>query len=391
MIINVQNNIKLSSFYIVFGGSTMQEHSGNFGASHICEHLVCKSFKHLYDDFQRYGISWNAYTSSSEVVFFMTGLRDFVDGYKYPFLDAILNYNPTEEDLENEKKIVLEEYKDAFNQQSYSHYLNLHRKVFGSYNPLGLRSDIENFTIEDCREYLNLFYKKPTKIINVGKGHHSDFKRDIDFRENINYKPIYYKETPKENFFLIKEDDDLYKIPKGKIPLELINDFNSKSSIINLSPVITEDFTYVNFVCSMLSSGLNSPLYQEVREKLGLVYYIQCDNDKINDASSVITISTETSNENVQIVQDTIANVLKNKEQFLTQERFDIVKDNILVKLQKNDILRHENVSKYLNPQSWNIENIINTITLDDVYRIVDKYFQWDNFYKSVWSEEFSE
>lgn len=390
MIINIQNDIKLSSFYVVFDGSTMNEKPGWYGISHLMEHLICKSFKHLFDDFQRYGISWNAYTSSSDVVFYMTGLQDYINAYKYTFLDFIINYEPTEEELENEKKIVLEEYKDNFNYQSYSHYYNLHRKLFGYYNPIGLRSDIENFTIEDCREYQNLYYRKPTKIVNVGKGLRSNFKlTGLELTEEKVYLPFSYKSFNNNDFYKIKDESDILNIPNDKIPLELINEFKSKSTILNLSPIITENFTSVNFVCSMLSSGLNSPLYQEVREKLGLVYYIQCDIDKLNNFSALINITTETSNENVEIVQDTIGNVLRNKETFLTQERFDVVKDNILVKLQKNNILRHENVAKFINPESWNIENIIHKITLDDVYQIMDKYFDWNKFYKSVWRDEF--
>lgn len=386
-IINIKNDIELSSFYIVFDGSSMNEKPGWYGLSHLMEHLVCKSFKHLWEDFQRYGISWNAYTSSTEIVFYMIGLKEHIEKYRYEFLDSIIKYEPTEEELLNEKKIVLEEYKDAFNQQSYSHYLNLHRKLFDFYHAIGLRNDIENFTIDDCKEYSKLYLKKPTKIVNVGCGD-SEFDCNFEFKQESYYEPLSYKNFDNSLFHKILSEDNTH-VPEGKIAIEHSTDFNTKSSIYNISPIITENFTKINFVCNMLGSGLNSPLYQEVREKLGLVYYISIDNDKLNDNSSVITITTETSNENVKIVQDTIKKVLENKEEFLTQERFDVIKDNILVKLKKNDIMRHENVSKYISPENWNIENIIHTITLNEVYQIMDKYFNWENFYKSVWCEEF--
>jgi predicted Zn-dependent peptidase len=48
---------------------------------------------------------------------------------------------------------------------------------------------------------------------------------------------------------------------------ELNNEFKDKTSIVILSKIINEDFAYVNFINSMLSLGLKSPLYQEVREK----------------------------------------------------------------------------------------------------------------------------
>lgn len=383
MIKNIKNEIELSSFYVIFDGSTMNEKPGWFGISHLMEHLICKSFEHLQNDFQRYGINWNAYTSNTEVVFWINGLDEYVNKYKYEFLNCIINYEPTEEELENEKKIVLEEYKDSFNDQISCHFLNLNRKILGYFHPIGLRSDIQNYTIENCKEYLNLFIKKPSIIINVSKN--NIFNVDVDFSKKIEYKPLELKKLPT---FKIKNENDL-NVPNGTIPLELINDFKNKESIINVSNIATSDFALINFTCSVLGSGLNSPLYQEIREKSGLAYYVQCINQKLNYKSSCVTILTETSNDKVDLVQDKIKLVLQNKEKFITKERFNIVKDNFNVKLKKSNILRYNNVYKYFEPEEWNLENIIDGITLNDVYDIIDKYFNWKNFYKSIYNQEF--
>lgn len=386
MIKNINNEIELSSFYIIFGGSTMTEKINYRGISHTLEHLICKSFDHLQDDFQRYGVVYNAYTSNTEVVFYMTGLDEYINKYKYEFLELILSYDPTEEELENEKKIILEEYKDSFNDQINNHFLNLNRKLFEYYHPIGFRRDIENLTIEDCKEYLSLFYKKPTMIINVSKN--NDFNFNVDFRESKIFQP--FKILENNQFFKIKNiSDSKYVVPEGVIPLELMNEYKNKESIINVSNVATSDFPLISFTCSMLGSGLNSPLYQEVREKSGLAYYVQCVNQKLNNNSSIVTILTETSTENVDYLQDEIGKVLNNKERYLTQDRFEIIKDNFLVKLKKNNILRHSNINRYMETSAWNMENYIDKITLDDVYNIMDKHFKWDGFYKSIYNNEF--
>lgn len=381
--LNIKNNIDLSTFLIVFDGSTMNEKPGWYGLSHLMEHLICKSFEHLQDKFQRYGINWNAYTDNNEIVFYMTGLDEWINKYKYEFLNCILSYKPTKQELENEKKIVLEEYKDAFNEQIYNHWLNLDRKMYGYYGPIGLRSDIENFTISDCIQFLELTYKKPTKIINVSKN--NNFNENIELKSAINYEPF---KIVNNDYFYIKNHNDI--IPNNKVPLELINNFKNKESIINVSNIITEDFPYIEFTCSMLGKGLNSPLYQEIREINGLAYYITCSNVKLNNNSSTISIYTETSSKNVKKVQEKISYILNNKEKYLNQKRFDIIKDNFLVKIKKDDILVHDKLTKYIQSEKWNMENIINNITLDKVYNIMDKYFKWDNFYKSIYNKEFN-
>lgn len=384
MIVNAKSETGLSGFYIIFDGSTMNEKPGWFGISHLLEHLVCKSFEHLQDIYQQKNIKWNAYTSNTEIVFFMKGLDRHINQYKKEFLDLILSYEPTQEQLDNEKKIVLEEYKMSFNSQGSAHYMNLQRKMFNYYNAIGLRSDIEKFTLQDCKEYINLYYKKPTKIINISKN--NDFNENIIFRDKIDYEP--FKININSNLYIIESDDNT-NVPENMIPLEIINDFKNKVSIINTSPIITKDFNYVSFTCEMLGSGLNSPLYKEVREKLGLVYSISCFADKLNNKSCMIGIMTDTSVKNIEIIQDKIKYVLENKEKFLTQERFDIIKDSYLTKIEESEILNYSNINKYLDEPEWRIETIINDITLKDVHDIVDKYLNWDNIYKSVDKTEF--
>lgn len=384
MIVNAKSETGLSGFYVIFDGSTMNEKPGWYGISHLMEHLVCKSFDHLQDMYQQKNIKWNAYTSNTEVVFFMKGLDRHINEYKKEFLELLLSYEPTQEQLDNEKKIVLEEYKMSFNSQMSAHYMNLQRKMFGYYNAIGLRSDIENFTLQDCKEYLDLYYKNPTRIINISK--FNDFVSDVEFRKKVEVKP--FEINFNSNLFKITSDDET-EVPEGLIPLEIITEYKNKVSIINTSPVLTEDFASASFLCEMLGSGLNSPLYKEVREKLGLVYSISCGVDKLNGKSCTIGIMTDTSAKKVDIVQKQIKNVLENKEIYLTQERFDIIKDSYITKLEESEILNYSNVGKYMDEPEWRIESVIYTITLQDVYDIVDKYLKWDDIYKSVDKTEF--
>lgn len=384
MIVNAKSETGLSGFYVIFNGSTMNEKPGWYGLSHLMEHLVCKSFDHLMNIYQQKNIKWNAYTSNTDVVFYMKGLDRHINEYKKEFLDLILSYEPTQEQLDNEKKIVLEEYKMSFNSQGSAHYMNLQRKMFGYYNAIGLRSDIENFTLQDCKDYLNLCYKNPTRIINISK--YNDFESDVVFRDKVEMPPFEIKFNT--NLFKITSDNET-TVPEGMIPLEIITDYKNKVSIINTSPIITEDFASASFLCEMLGAGLNSPLYKEVREKLGLVYSISCFVDKLNTSSCVIGIMTDTSEKNIDTVQNQIKNILENKEEFLTQERFDIVKDEYITRLEESDILNYGSVGKYTDEQEWRIESIIYTIKLQDVYDIVDKYLKWDDIYKSVDKTEF--
>ena len=367
MIINLKSQTELSSFYVVYEGSTNLEKPGWYGISHLMEHLMCKNFDHLQEDFDRDGIDWNAYTSSNEIVFYIQGLEEKVDKWKHEFIKLLGQFNVTKEQFENERNIVLEEYMDCFNNQTESHSLNLSRKLFNDFDPIGLKEDLEKLKFMDCLNYFELQYSKPTKIINVSKA--KDYKNNtIDFAKRDIIKPITFG-----NF---------------DTPLELNNEFKDKTSIVLLSPVIDEDFAYVNFINAMLSLGLMSPLYQEIREKKGLVYYIHCYQSRINN-QGISTISTLTSNKNFKAVIDSVKEVLSKPDKYLTKERLNLVKDFYKVRMQKDEILRYKNVNQWIQPEGWSVYEILDEVNLKKIKQVYKKYFNFDNFYISNDKKEF--
>jgi len=367
MIINLKSETELSGFYVVYEGSTNLEKKGWFGISHLMGHLMCKNFDHLQEDFDKDGIDWNAYTSSNEIVFYLTGLDEKVNKWKGEFMDLLGEFNVTKEQFENERNIVLEEYMDCFNDQTQTHMLNLSRKLFGDYDPIGLKEDLEKLKYMDCLNFFELQYAKPTKIINVSKN--KPYKNNkIDFAKRDIKKTI--------------------EFGNNDVALELSNEFKDKTSIAILSPIIEEDFAYVHFINAMLSLGLKSPLYQEIREKKGLVYYVHCYQSRINN-QGINTISTQTSNKNYNGVVDAVKEVITNPDKYLTKERFDLVKDYYKVRMAKDEILRYKNVNQYINPEGWSVYEILDKVNMKKIKEVYKKYYNFDNFYVSNDKKEF--
>ena len=366
-VINVKSQTQLSGFYIVFKNSTLGENKGTFGVSHLGEHLLFKNIEDMLDIFDIDGIGNNAYTSDTEIVVLFTGLEEYLSKHKKTILDKILTFNITKEQFENERKIVIEEYKMYFNKQAENHQLNLYRKKFGNFGAIGLLEDLENITYDEFKEFYDRQFSKPHMIINVSKD--SEFETDIEFSTETFDKVIHYGDYD--------------------VALEPYNNKNGKISIINMSEVITEDFAIVNFITDLIGSGLKSPIYDEIREKRGLVYYINSYLDRISDQSGVVIISSETADNNVEEFQKTLKYVLDNPKKFITQERFDIVKQSTEIKLKKQDINRYNSVDKYISPKEWQVESILGDITLEKVMKIYDKYFNFDKWIKSTDDKEF--
>lgn len=373
MIINLNSQTELSGFYVVYEGSVNIEEKGVLGISHLMEHLLTKSFEHLHDIFETYSIGWNAYTSQNNIVFYFTGLDEYLTKYKKDIIESLTKFSITKEQFENEKKIVIEEYKDSFNDQLGSHYLNLDRKLFDNYNPIGKLQDLIDMKYMDILNFFEKQFFNVSKIINVSKN--SEFNLNtIDFLDNDINKIYEYL------------DDNEFTFEKG-------NTFADKSSIICLSPFIDtndmDDYLYIQFVNAMLSSGLNSPIFKEVREERQLVYSISMHMRRMNK-QALNCIATLTSNDNVKEVIDTLKMIFKNRDKYLTKERFDIVKESVKISLEKMDINRHSNVNEYINPEGFSItKEFMDTLDYNKCLEIFDKYYVFDDFYISVDKDEF--
>jgi predicted Zn-dependent peptidase len=367
MIINLKSQNDLSSFYIIWEGSTNLEKKGIFGIAHLCEHLQTKMIDHLQEDFDRDGIEWNLWTSSNEICMYIQGLEEKVNKWKYIIIDLIFDFKITKEQFENERKIVLEEYLDSMNEQTEVHQINLDRKLFNDYGPIGLKEDLEKLKFMDIINFWELQYAKPTKIINVSKG--KDYKNnELDFADRKIVKTTTFG--------------------KHNVPLELGNEFKDKTSIVMLSPIIEEDFAYVHFINAMLSLGLKSPLYKEIRENRGLVYYVHCYQSRMHE-QGIVTLATQTSNKNFDAVVDATKKVLTNPKKHLTKDRFNLVKDYFEVRKKKDEILRYTNVNQWINPTGWSVNEILDEVNLKKLLQVYDKYFDFDKFYISSDKTEF--
>lgn len=367
MILNLKSQTDFSGFCVVYKGSTYLEPKGLRGMSHLMEHLVCQNFKHLYSDFEREGIDWNAYTSSEEIVFYINGLNDNVNKFKNQIVDNILDgFKPTEEEFEKERQVVYEEYLDLFNDQCYSHHLNLFRYMYNHYGPIGCKYDILSFTYKDCVNFYNDHFTKPTKIINVSA--HDDFSRDIEFGQSEGVVTYTRGEYPEYNHENITRD--------------------TKVSIIDVSPVITEDLPEVKFLCKMLGKGIDSPLMDEVRTKRGLTYGVSCNASGLHNTAS-ISITGTTSKDKVDEFRDTVTNIFNSKDKYMTKERFNIIMESCKIAKVKREILRYNNYGEYIENKDDNLFWNLDRINYDKLMDVYDDHFNIDTFNRTLDTDEY--
>jgi predicted Zn-dependent peptidase len=162
--------------------------------------------------------------------------------------------------------------------------------------------------------------------------------------------------------------------------LEESPEFNDKLCVLYEQEIEEEDFPYVSFLTSMMSDGLKSPLYQEVREKRGLSYSVSNSIMAIGD-KLVNYIFVPTGRDKEEELEEAIKQVLDNPS-VITEERFDIVKTSSMIKIEDGEIDRYKNIGDVLNPRIKNYKELIPKIELDKVLEVYNKYYSLDKFKK---------
>lgn len=322
--IRIKTDLGLAGLYIVFDGSSFSETKK--GTSHLIEHILCKNYDSLLSELSQHDITSNAYTANNEVVFWFQGLEESLSKFAQELTDRILSgLTCTEEQFLSEKKTVIEEYLDCFNSQSKGHFYNLMRQKLNYYGPIGEIKDLEEFTFQNCKDEIQLRFRKPSRIVlasnNINLSYNGKYQTSIDFN-----RP-----------FEIAE----YAVPVQKVTKD------SKTSVLGIFPnaVNYEQRFVLEILLASLNEGLEAPLFQEIREKRGLSYFSWAFPLDLGNFSTTL-VGACTANERADELIDVYQKFFSNVCNHFSKERFNVIKEKFLLQTKKQAILRYENCRK---------------------------------------------
>jgi len=344
---------EMSGFYVIYHGSAGGEVDGQRGLTHLIEHLGCTTVKKLESDMDDNAISWNAMTADDSMVFYMTGIAERVSKMVQPFLNKVLHPTFTEKEFERERKVVLQEYQDSFNAQTGCHYYNLMRAKYGYCTPIGYREDLEKTTYKDC---LNLVQqvRRPSEIIAVGLPSLKGLDK-IRFADPFTFPPLSINHNKKLKFESFKSNDN--------------------ASLIMLSnPLPRTELPTASFLARVLGQGFRSPLYKELRDARGLVYYVSTYPTEVRK-SGLFGLNTETSKKKAKEAAKVIQDVLHNPKKYITSSRVESVRQHLRAKKKINDLFLYERLGSLMNPET-SVYSAVDTVTVADLRQLCEKVIQ---------------
>ncbi|MCX5811979.1 MAG: pitrilysin family protein [Proteobacteria bacterium] len=276
------------------------ENELNNGISHFIEHMLFKgtSKRTAFDiakDMDAVGGTINAFTGKEYTCFYARTLRKDMDLAFDVLSDMHKHSLFKDDDIEKEKYVIMQEVK-MIEDNPEEYIYDMFNASYFKGHPLGLpilgkEVNIEHFTRDALVEHLATYYSPDNLIITAtGRINHDMFvekvgkffcdvkKQDIQktpIIEPVPYKNMNIYERDLEHMYLCIGTKGVSQVDKRRYALYVLN--------------------------AIMGGSMSSHLFQEVREKRGLVYniysYVNCYHD-----TGTFGISTSTSQESMKEV-----------------------------------------------------------------------------------------
>lgn len=385
-------NAKGSTINILVKTGLINETAKNNGISHLIEHMLFKgtsrrSAKQITEDFEKLGANVNAYTKTDCTCFYASALNENIGKCCEIFADMLYDsaFDPIE--LEREKKVVYEEidmYEDdpgsvAFNvlQEDFFKGTYLERQIIGTKNIL------KTLTSRDLKEYVKKYYIAPNIIISIAGG--------IKHQAAINLVKKYFNvpfagtecrpNVTTEDTQSIIKPKKAFSYKKKKINQTwIVLGFPAGGVYSDKRPV----YTLSDFI---LGEGMSSRLFQEVREKLGLVYSIHSYTD-LHNIGGCNLIMLGTNKDQAERAVSTIRKVLDDlKTNGITEEEYKkalTYKKTTLVFSEEISTTqaRHNATYVALYNKPYNIEKMtaeLNAVQKSDIDKAIQEVFDYSS------------
>lgn len=366
----------------------IDEKENESGISHFIEHMLFKgtekrSAKDISEEIDNIGGKMNAYTSKDTTTFYITALSEHFKTATDVLADIFLNSTFTEENIEKEKKVVIEEirmYEDI--PEEKIHDINNEYIFIGNYgkNILGTEDSINSLTREMVLDYYKDRYTSDNiAIVVVG---------NLSEEEVLTTFNTYFK-----NFTTAKRD----RIKKPEFKLNTVKNVLKKEiSQVHLcvntlgSSYASED-RYINSILSIILGGnMSSRFFQKIREEKGLAYSVYTFNTSFYEGGA-FSVYAGTTKENYNEVINMIYEEWKDiKENGVTEKELikaqNQVLSSLILGLETTRARMSRLASSYITYNKIiplkEIENKIKSIDREAVKKYANKIF--DEKYYSV-------
>ena len=264
------------SVFIKFKAGSRYETKSNSGIAHFLEHMFFKGGdryptpKSVAEAVDAVGGSFNAFTGHESVGYYIKVAKENIELAFDVLSDMLLNSKFKQEDIDREKGVIVEEYNMYQDNPRSILYDEFEKMMYGDH-PLGRKilgdmKFIKKATKKDFLDYRKSLYTTPNMVVGVaGNTTVAEVKRLVN-----KYLPL--EKATKKN---VATPFKLSKSPKKKVKVlfKKTEQAHLRIGIPTLGYQSPNKYA-LTILAVILGGGMSSRLFESVRERHGLAYYV---------------------------------------------------------------------------------------------------------------------
>ena len=379
-------NTNAVSVYLFVGTGSHHETKELSGISHYLEHLFfkgSKKYKTAYDiatTLASVGVRNNAFTSEECTAFYVETLHENLDIALDVMSDFLKHPLFTEDEIEREKDVILEELNMYNDTPSIRVAYVLQEALYGD-QPAGrdiggTPETVKATTKKDVVDYFNKQYKADNMALV--------FAGNITSEQGTKYAQKYFDT-------ILVGKNEITKRPVAHLaPTEpTIRIEEKQTDQVHLAlgfpsfPMDDPQQYATRILTTVLGSGMSSRLFTEVREKQGLCYAINMYNEAGTDYGFVCVSAGIAKRKTDQAIKTIVEELRKVKQEGITKQELQkaqhIIRSGLLLGLEAS-----HSVASYWGEREILCNNIelpreylekINATTLAEVQSVANDIF----------------
>ena len=294
---------------IYFLAGSVFEKPHEYGISHVIEHMLFKEAQDskVIKELEFAGAEINAYTYKEHVCFEMSCSAKKLKEFYPKFVSLFFNPHFDEDALKLEKKVIIQELKEDGDDHETFGMEYLYKKNFDhklGHSIGGSIKNVRSFTTSDLMSFYKKYYTSDRLIISVVSGH--AFKNFESSTLDVMREYLPNKQLRPKRLKKIKKFSKLsHSTTKLKRKMESSIVFYSFDGV----SVHHKDYYPLLILDDYLFEGMSSLFFDELREKLGIVYGMGSAINAYADQGSYIMVFNTHKN-NVKTLYQTVISVL---------------------------------------------------------------------------------
>lgn len=374
------NSNPIVSVTVGYKVGSKDERKGLHGIAHLFEHMMFQGSENIkknehFGHVLRSGGSCNAFTMQDATVYFETLPSNGLETALWLESDRMNSLNITEENLENQKSVVLEEKKQVFDNAPYGNMFNdVFRNLFpGSgyeHSVIGTVEDITSFTVEGAVDFHSTFYSPCNSVLVVAG--------DIDYGVTENLVRKYFEglrrkcDIPRRPNVIVPVEKNIVEVHYDNIQLPAIN-------ICFQIPAAGSHEVYVlDYFSEIMANSESSRLYKKFVYEEKLVRSLGIMNYPLANSGALMIKAYVNPGIDLNAVREKI---MKEVKLFAVEgcndREFEKVRNS----------LEFSSIAKHLKVQNIAIETVFNHLNFENAMRINEE----SERYLSVKKNEISE